>query len=74
MGKARKIIFTVLTAVILIPVTLSVVLQFPSVQTGLLRFVGEKISRSIDGDISRDAVRTTQHPGRLVVIGIEGVH
>lgn len=52
MGKARKIIFTVLTAVILIPVTLSVVLQFPSVQTGLLRFVGEKISRSIDGDIS----------------------
>lgn len=52
MGKARKIIFTVLTVVILIPVVLSIVLQFPGVQTGLLRFVSNKISQNIEGDIS----------------------
>ena len=69
MSKGRKIILTILTAIILIPVTLVILLQLPPVQTLIANTASRIVSEKTDGRLSFGKVYYSM-PNRLVIKGI----
>lgn len=66
MSKWRKILLTVITVLIIIPVALSIAIQLPIVQTSLVKKAGSIVSKKIDGDISIGRVYLSL-PNRLII-------
>lgn len=56
MTKARKIIFSIVLVIVLIPVVFAVVIQFPSVQTEIVRKVASVLSENLEGEVDVGSV------------------
>ena len=68
MHKRKKIVFTILLILVLIPTAAVLVVQVPSVQTKICQKVTSIISGRIDGDISLSNVYYAL-PDRLIIKG-----
>lgn len=68
MRTRKKILFTILLILVLIPAAAVLVVQIPSVQTKICQKVTSKISGNIDGNISIEKVYFAI-PDRLIVQG-----
>lgn len=72
MTKARKIIFSVILVIVLIPVVLAVAVQIPSAQTVIARKAADSFSERLNGSISLEKLYYSL-PNSLIVKGLSAV-